>query len=241
MYVYDGSFEGLLCCVFESYEKKEMPVEIKNDCITLYEIKFIALDESKAERVLNGIIKKIGYDALDYIKRAFLTTFADKDLFILRFIKAGFKYGARVFERMTDGDVMPLLKIVKLIDREARCFLQFIRFFEYNGALISIIEPEHNVLPLIAGHFATRLPLERFMIYDKIHGSAAVYSDKELDIIALDGYELPADIEDDEQKYRKLWKMFYDTIEVKERHSELRRMNHLPKKYWKNMTEFSID
>ena len=28
VYSYDGSFEGLLCCVFESLEKREVPAEI---------------------------------------------------------------------------------------------------------------------------------------------------------------------------------------------------------------------
>ena len=28
IYLYDGSFEGLLCCVFQSYEKKEIPFDI---------------------------------------------------------------------------------------------------------------------------------------------------------------------------------------------------------------------
>ena len=28
VYAYDGSFEGLLCCVFESYERREIPVDV---------------------------------------------------------------------------------------------------------------------------------------------------------------------------------------------------------------------
>ena len=31
IYQYDGSFEGLLCCVFESYTKKERPTAILHD------------------------------------------------------------------------------------------------------------------------------------------------------------------------------------------------------------------
>ena len=31
IYQYDGSFEGLLCCVFESYTKKERPTAILRD------------------------------------------------------------------------------------------------------------------------------------------------------------------------------------------------------------------
>ena len=31
VYLYDGTFEGFLCCVFESYMKKETPVDIVPD------------------------------------------------------------------------------------------------------------------------------------------------------------------------------------------------------------------
>ena len=31
IYRYDGTYEGLLCCVFESYEKREIPSEIITD------------------------------------------------------------------------------------------------------------------------------------------------------------------------------------------------------------------
>ena len=41
-----------------------------------------------------------------------------------------------------------------------------------------------------------------------------------------------------EAQYRRLWKRFYDTIEIKERHNPRRRMSHMPKRYWETMTEF---
>ena len=50
-------------------------------------------------------------------------------------------------------------------------------------------------------------------------------------------YQPPPNAE--ELKYRELFKMFYDTIEIKERHNERCRMNHMPKRFWKNMTEFA--
>ena len=41
------------------------------------------------------------------------------------------------------------------------------------------------------------------------------------------------------QKYRELWRMFYRTVEVEERHNPKCRMGHMPKRYWRYMTEFS--
>jgi hypothetical protein len=44
----------------------------------------------------------------------------------------------------------------------------------------------------------------------------------------------------DERGYRRMWKTFYDTVAIKERINPNLRRSHMPKKFWKNMTEMSI-
>ena len=39
-------------------------------------------------------------------------------------------------------------------------------------------------------------------------------------------------------RYRLLWKRFYDTIAIRERENPRCRMTHMPKRYWNTMTEF---
>ena len=51
IYLYDGSFEGLLCCVHESVYTHELPVDIQPEEAaqpTLFRQKYIAADEEKA-------------------------------------------------------------------------------------------------------------------------------------------------------------------------------------------------
>ena len=48
IYLYDGSFEGLLCCVHESVYTHELPVDIQPEEAaqpTLFRQKYIAADE----------------------------------------------------------------------------------------------------------------------------------------------------------------------------------------------------
>ena len=50
-YCYDGSFEGMLCCIFESFEKKERPVSIGPEGVgqlTLYPPRRVQTELSKA-------------------------------------------------------------------------------------------------------------------------------------------------------------------------------------------------
>ena len=46
-------------------------------------------------------------------------------------------------------------------------------------------------------------------------------------------------LSDDEKTFEELWIEFYNTIGIKERKNDRCRMNFMPKKYWKYITEMS--
>ena len=62
IYQYDGSFEGLLCCVFESYTKKERPTAILRDGDdepSLFEIRAVTTDRAHAQRIYRSLYKAV--------------------------------------------------------------------------------------------------------------------------------------------------------------------------------------
>ena len=76
IYLYDGSFEGLLCCVHESVYTHELPVDIQPEEAaqpTLFRQKYIAADEEKAARVYDSIPRKISPDAAALVQCVFLS------------------------------------------------------------------------------------------------------------------------------------------------------------------------
>ena len=240
MYRYDGSFDGLLCCVFESYDKKEIPMDIlllDTPQTMLFPAKEIKTDSQKSSRVLISIPRKMGIDALDFVRRAFLTCFTQKELYILLFLRMGYRHGPSVMRMLANDVVNTLFKVVKHLDNESHLLKGFLRFSIFSNVLVAEIEPKNYVLPLLTQHFCERYPQERFLIYDKTHGMALVYQPHESAIIPIEDLELP-EADEKEQSYRKLWRLFYDTIEVQDRHNPKCRMGHMPKRYWKYMTEF---
>ena len=87
IYLYDGSFEGLLCCVHESVYTHELPVDIQPEEAaqpTLFRQKYIAADEEKAARVYDSIPRKISPDAAALGQCVFLSCMPGKELAILR-------------------------------------------------------------------------------------------------------------------------------------------------------------
>jgi probable DNA metabolism protein len=240
VYTYDGSFEGLLCCVFESYAEREMPADVLVDgemLPLLLPIKRIDTSLERAERVRHSIPKKMGYQALYFVRRAFLTCHPNKGLLIMRFLRLGYKYGSSIMNRLTDDTVHALFTAVKLMDHEAHLYKGFVRFSDVSGALTSTIEPKNIVLPLIAQHFCERYPGEQFLIYDKTHGMVLLHQKGSVSIFGVEAFEQPEPGEE-ELKFRELWQLFYRTIEIKERHNPRCRMTHMPKRYWNCMTEF---
>lgn len=240
IYRYDGSFDGLLCCVFESYEKKEIPLDIllpDASPALLFSVKEIPTDLSKASRVLASIPKKMGASALNFVRHAFLTCLVQKELYILLFLRLGYRYGPSVMNMLTDNVVNTLCKAVKHLERESHLFKGFLRFSIFNNVLVGEIEPKNFVLPLLVRHFCERYPEERFLIHDKTHGMGLVYQPYQSAVIPIDALELPA-ADEEEQNFRELWQLFYDTIAIQGRYNPQCRMTHMPKRYWKYMTEF---
>lgn len=87
-YSYDGSFEGLLCCVFESYQWKETPLAIHSEGSgqgLLLEAKWIETDKIKADRVLRSIPLKISREAEELVRLGFWSAVPDKEMLLLNF------------------------------------------------------------------------------------------------------------------------------------------------------------
>jgi len=250
-YTYDGSFYGMLCCVFESFSKKEIPLEIVQNGISMFSMRQIETCAIKAERILKSIPIKICSVALDYVKFIYLADIEQKEISLIHFLIEGYKLGrnfisdikmnfqpSRKFIAGTSKNVHidKIVKGVDLLVLEAHRFVMFVRFSDYSSALVATIEPVAKVLPLMANHFVERYPNENFLIYDKTNKLALVYNNKQTSIEPIEKLELPeASIE--EKDNRKLWKLFYDTIAIKERKNEKCRNNFMPKKYWKHLTE----
>ena len=239
IYCYDGSFDGLMCCVFESFLRKETPCVISEgepEQLSLSEIRHIVTDQSRSERVTAAVRKKISPNGLDMIKKAFLSCAEDKDMLILVFIQKGLDFGPKIEKMLADDTVNALNKAVFHCTHEAHLLTGFVRFSDHGGFLASVISPKNKVIPLIADHFTDRFGGENFFIYDKTHRMALVYYDRQAEILENIDFEMPAAGEE-EKNFRRLWKDFYNAIGIESRYNPRCRMNLMPKRFWENMTE----
>lgn len=240
VYAFDGSFEGLMCCVFESYKQKEIPRAIRTpgQVQHLFEIvKWIETDAYKAKRVYNSIPMKVSPEAQELVRLGFLTCAPQKELLILNFLRLGFKQGSKVMTMLNNDTVCSLQKAVRRLTSESQKFKGFVRFSIYDEALVAVIEPKNFILPLLAEHFCDRFRNEEFMIYDKTHSIALIYQSQKAEFINVDELTLPK-ADKTEVEHRRLWQQFYKTIAIESRNNPRCRMTLMPKRYWRQMTEF---
>ncbi len=240
-YCYDGSFEGLMCCIFEAFARKEQPADIfsaDRQQLSLCPPRQIETEEGKARRVLRSIPEKISPEAFSWVWEGYLSCEPRRELLILDFLRKGYKIGASVTKMLQDETVSALWKAVQFVGNETHLLKGFIRFSDRGGVLTAIIDPKNVVLPLLAQHFAERLPRENFLIYDHTHGMALVHKPGDYRIIPADDIEFAAE-SPEEAEYQALWRKFYDTIAIEGRYNPKCRMTHCPKRYWQNMTELA--
>lgn len=239
IYRYDGTFDGLLCCVFQSFTRRETPAAIfsvEEGQASLYPERWIETVPAHAARVYASLSQKISQDACDFVRRAFLTCLAEKELYIYRFIREGYRLGAGIMNDLTRDTVHVLNKAVRHLENEAHQLIQFVRFSQYGTALVSIIHPKNTVLPLMAEHFCARYPNETFAIYDEPHHMLLSYHPYEAEFLHVDSFT-PPKADGEEELYRALWRQFFETIAVEGRINPRCQMTHMPKRYWRDMTE----
>lgn len=242
IYTYDGGFYGLLSVVFECYYSHTMPYDIQpaeNAQQNLFcETLFVKTDIKKAERVEKSITHKISYTALMNVYHAYLSCLDGKELHILNYIHMGYKFGKALNNHLALDCVAAVTTAARRALHEAHLFTGFVRFSELEGGIYyAKINPKCFVLPLIAEHFTHRYSSMPFLIHDGTHKMCLVWNGRECIIREVNS--LPRlNFSENEREYRTLWKEFFDTIEIKERHNERCQNTMLPKWYRKNMHEF---
>ena len=242
-YLYDGSYEGFLCCVFESFEKQEIPSDILAEDgaqLSLFPARAIPTDASRASRVAASIPRRISREAEEFVYVAFHTCLNCREIRLLAFLRLGYKAGPAVMHMLADETIAQLFAAVRHAQNEAHLLSGFIRFADCGGLLAATIAPKNRVLPLLAEHFAGRYSACPILIFDETHAQALVAEGGRWRIAPLANFTPPPPGAK-EREIRALWRAFYDAIAIEGRRNERCRMSHMPKRYWAHMTEFAQD
>jgi probable DNA metabolism protein len=253
IYQCDNSVDGIFTAVYLAWSSKcghaNLKLEEVNENGNYSNLELfseyirVETDNQLSLKVTQSIKDKISEEAFHMIYRVALSNYFGKADLIYRFLILGFHMGSKVLEHLSNEVVGTVFRINKNVIYEQHHLLGFVRFSEQeNGLLFSTIHPKNNVMPLIAPHFADRLPNERFIIYDETRNTAALHLPGKQWILAvvpeLDK-NMFLEFSSGQDEYSDLWKIFFQHITIKERINPKLQRNMLPQRFRGDMLEFN--
>lgn len=241
VYVYDGSFVSLINLIYYLISQNIRPTNIKDEDYfpNLFE-EAIKLNVEDSD-VLERLVAYFGRYVFSIIYYVYLSSEENKELIIYYFCLNAKKYKKRIIYRRDLKCVSEALRISDYVSHETHKYKGFVRFKELeNKVLYAEIEPVNNILFLVSNHFAKRLKNEYWIIKDVKRNILSIYDKKKIIIVMDDEFVMSTDkVSQEENSVIDLWKVFYKTIGIKERKNDRCRMNFMPKRYWKYITEMS--
>lgn len=246
---YDSTFEGFLTAVFEIFEfKYANPKIIKS--IELQQNLFVdAIDiitnHDKADRVIKKLHMQIGGDGIRTLIYSYLSEKQDVEDLIFQVIDYAVKNPVvNVCKDFSNPYVLETSKLTKSVGREKHRMEAFIRFEQLSdGIYFAKIDPDFDVLTLIIKHFKNRYQDQKWIIYDLRRKYGVYYDLKTAEIVSMDLDIKSLDdkssqvFSESEIQYQKLWWEYFDHTNIKERKNIKLHVQHVPKRYWKYLTE----
>ena len=248
-YLYDGSFEGFLTCVFDVYFRNETPARMVNEGTALplfTDTHPVITDGDKAGRVLEGLKKKISKSAIHMLYYCYLSELPDVELILLRYIQKALASPVSIEVNFADDDVLALSKIYRKVSREHSRMLQFIRFQKtVDGMYFAVMDPIYNVLPLCANFLQDRYADQQWLVYDTRRNFGLYYDLTKTEIVRfehppahLKTGKISMEQQDDyERAFQELWKDYLQAITIQSRKNLRLQRQFMPKRFWKYLTE----
>lgn len=248
MLTYDGSFNGFLTAVFKVYEEKisvtgiQRQGEVQNALFA--ENERVYTNNDKAKRVWKGIQTK-NQQALKNIYFAFLSEKKGIELMLLHYIQKMFVNKTTLPIDFSDTTVLKISQLAKSVGREKHRMEAFVRFqLTKDGIYFANIEPDFNVLPLISKHFRNRYADQQWIIYDIKRKYGLYYNGTSMELISLDVAEVYTNsiqksdrFLEEEYDYQSLWNNYFKSTNIKSRINKKLHTQHVPKRYWKYLSE----
>jgi probable DNA metabolism protein len=246
---YDSTFEGFLTAVFEIYEYKyPNPKIIKKDDLqhNLFAkpIKIVT-DILKSDRVIKKLNDQLKTDGVRSLIYAFLSEKPGIEDVLCNVINYSVQNPkVNIMKDFANDNVLQISQLTKNVGREKHRMEAFIRFEQLkDGIYFAKIDPDFDVLTLIIRHFKNRYQDQKWLIYDLRRKYGVYYDLNDVEIVSMDldiktlNDKTSQVYSETEINYQKLWWEYFDHTNIKERKNTKLHIQHVPKRYWKYLTE----
>lgn len=247
---YDGSFEGLLCSLFDAYAMKVFPEALAaiGGPVPLFaeRVHEVATDPTHAARVWRGFERRLAARARSMFVYAWHGEGQpESDLRMLRCMRRVVDEGGIVLTDRADPDVKALYRLALEVSHEREHLKQFVRLQKAaDGTYFAAVTPQHDALPLALDYFTDRFADQRWLLYDRRRDYGYFYDGRTARRVTLeDDRGMIADkladrwLAEDERQFQALWKNYFRALAIPQRANERQQRRMMPRRYWKHLTE----
>lgn len=241
VYLYDGTYPGLLTCLQTCFDTGIVPETIctlaQSEPSLFADEVVIKTDPQKTENLIDRMKCHFLPGTLRNIFYTFLSDASAREMIIYRYAAFGFEVGKTLDNYISDDRVRAVHALSRKVGGETHRMKGLIRFQTLqNGMYYARIRPDHNIIPLLGRYFSQRLPDQYWMIHDVRRNIALIYNKKYWDITQVEiNYE--PDLAHDELFCQQLWKQYFHTIAIKERRNPKLQRQLMPARYWEFLVE----
>lgn len=246
-YNFDGSKIGLLTCVFDAYYEKRIPNYLTDGEVQqgfgdyVYEIKN---DLEKANRVKRCLSEKVKTPfVLKDLSLALKSGESDKFTIAFNYLKAVIDNKATdVSKNFADPRILAFSDLLKRITNEIHRFKGFIRFEQsVDGYFYAHFSPDNDITWLLMSHFTARFKNQAFIIHDTKRNVLGMYDGETASEVDGGDRQVTVYLSDEEVNFKKLWKTYYQSVNIKERKNHRLMKSFMPVRYWANLSEKQVE
>jgi len=248
--VYDGSFPGFLCALAEALNLARAkapvpPIRARGREAGLFNESVEARrDDARAASLWRRLSRKLGEERMRTCLEAFCSDFEGKETALAAVIARAAAAGPAVFDDLNDPATLLVAKAARRAGAQAQLISGLVRFAELaDGSWYAPIEPDCDVLPLVAEHFAARYADMAFAIHDRRRGTALVHEPGAACAL-VEGFEFAggeggAALSPRELELREGWRGYFASVSIAQRENRKLQASHMPKKYWRFLPEMA--
>ena len=197
----------------------------------------VQTDAQKVQKTVYSIQSRLGYPVYDTLLHALCHFAGNRGTAVLGYLVRAFAQGRGISDQLADPFALRVMELSRKVDNELDKLLGFVRFQDLGSILVAQLAPKCNMVPLMMDHFSDRFPNENFILYDENRNLAAVHeAGHRCVLVSGEQLQIPQGHMD---YFAVLWKQYFATMEIRERHNEQCQNHLLPKWYRKYMTEWN--
>jgi probable DNA metabolism protein len=245
IYRYDGSFEGFLTALAQCLDDDCEPSDfVKHGargtgCLFSSLTTDVTTDVRRAVDFRDKFLQKASKGIFSTLQHAYLSEAPGVELLLWSYTKKAFRYGDSLTEHIAELDINKVGKLARNVWHEAQKFSGFVRFQEVNeGFLYATIEPQTNILAILARHFAGRLNDRPWFLHDVKRSQAAIFDTLKCRIVRNVTQISTPEFTEREQECRALWQGYFEHLAIAERYNPKLQQKHAPLHMRKHMIEF---